>query len=154
MERGLPSSRAGPLVTSSGSWPLLTRREAAFLGGACDDWAVVSEVRYAIGIPIGVRGRDQDERGGLAGPRSPVVLGAEGNRVSSEGKIRRHQKPTAKALDQEDRLGTVSPGKLADLVILNADPTIDIRNTRQIHAVVRGGLLCDPATIVRTVPVE
>jgi imidazolonepropionase-like amidohydrolase len=55
----------------------------------------------------------------------------------------------ARALNQQDRLGTVAPGKLADLVILNADPTIDIRNTRQIEAVVRGGRLCDPATILR-----
>jgi hypothetical protein len=57
----------------------------------------------------------------------------------------------ARALNQEDQLGTVAPGKLADLVILNADPTVDIRHTRQIHAVVRGGLLCDPATILLTV---
>ena len=55
----------------------------------------------------------------------------------------------ARALNQQDRLGTVAPGKLADLVILNADPTVDIRNTRQIEAVVRGGLLCDPAAILR-----
>jgi imidazolonepropionase-like amidohydrolase len=60
----------------------------------------------------------------------------------------------AKALNQQDRLGTISPGKLADLVILNADPTIDIRHARQIHAVVRGGLLCDPATIIKAVPTE
>jgi imidazolonepropionase-like amidohydrolase len=60
----------------------------------------------------------------------------------------------AKALDQQDSLGTISPGKLADLVILDADPTIDIRNTRQIHAVVRGGLFCDPATILEAVPTE
>ncbi len=60
----------------------------------------------------------------------------------------------AKVLNQQDRLGTVAPGKLADLVILNADPTIDIRNTRQIHAVVRGGLLCDPVTILQAVPAE
>ena len=56
----------------------------------------------------------------------------------------------ARAMNQQDRLGTVAPGKLADLVILNADPTLDIRNTRQIYAVVRGGLLCDPATILST----
>jgi imidazolonepropionase-like amidohydrolase len=60
----------------------------------------------------------------------------------------------AKALNQQDRLGTISPGKLADLVILNADPTIDIRHARQIHAVVRGGLLCDPATVLKAVPTE
>jgi imidazolonepropionase-like amidohydrolase len=54
----------------------------------------------------------------------------------------------ARAINQQDRLGTVAPGKLADLVILNADPTSDIRNTRRIQAVIRGGLLCDPATIL------
>jgi len=60
----------------------------------------------------------------------------------------------AKALNQQDRLGTISPGKLADLVILDADPTIDIRHTRQIYAVVRGGLFCDPATVLKAVPAE
>ena len=54
----------------------------------------------------------------------------------------------ARAINQQDRLGTVAPGKLADLVILTADPTSDIRNTRRIQAVIRGGLLCDPATIL------
>jgi imidazolonepropionase-like amidohydrolase len=60
----------------------------------------------------------------------------------------------AKALNQQDRLGTISPGKLADLVILDADPTIDIRHTRRIHAVVHRGLLCDPATVLKAVPAE
>jgi len=60
----------------------------------------------------------------------------------------------ARAMNQQDRLGTVEPGKLADLVILNADPTSDIRNTRQIFAVVRGGLVCDLAAARRAVPVE
>jgi hypothetical protein len=60
----------------------------------------------------------------------------------------------ARAMNQQDRLGTVEPGKLADLLILNADPTRDIRNTRQIFAVVRGGLVCDPAAAQRAAPVE
>lgn len=52
----------------------------------------------------------------------------------------------ARAMNQQEHLGTVEPGKLADLVILNANPLADIRNTRQIFAVVRGGLVCDSAT--------
>jgi hypothetical protein len=60
----------------------------------------------------------------------------------------------AKALNQQHRLGTLAPGKLADLVILDADPTVDIRNTRRIHAVVHGGLLCDPAVILKAVPAK
>ena len=38
-------------------------------------------------------------------------------------------------------LGTVEPGKLADLVILNADPLKDIRNTQRIDSVVKNGEL-------------
>ncbi|MDT7843362.1 amidohydrolase family protein [Streptomyces justiciae] len=38
-------------------------------------------------------------------------------------------------------LGTVESGKLADLVVLDADPLADIRNTRGIHALVVNGRL-------------
>jgi imidazolonepropionase-like amidohydrolase len=47
----------------------------------------------------------------------------------------------AKYLDHENDLGTVAKGKLADLVLLDADPLKDIRNTRRIVAVVLGGKL-------------
>jgi imidazolonepropionase-like amidohydrolase len=36
-------------------------------------------------------------------------------------------------------LGTIEPGKTADLVVLDRDPLKDIRNTRAIHAVYVGG---------------
>ncbi|MBM0106644.1 amidohydrolase family protein [Steroidobacter sp. S1-65] len=36
-------------------------------------------------------------------------------------------------------LGTIEPGKSADLVVLDADPTRDIRNTRTIHSVYVAG---------------
>ncbi len=34
-----------------------------------------------------------------------------------------------------DSLGTIAPGKAADLLVLNANPLVDIRNTRQIDSV-------------------
>lgn len=40
-----------------------------------------------------------------------------------------------------DAAGSVAVGKRADLVLLDADPLIDIRNTRRIHAVVLDGRL-------------
>ncbi|MGH9311851.1 MAG: amidohydrolase family protein [Vicinamibacterales bacterium] len=40
-----------------------------------------------------------------------------------------------------DDVGRVAEGLHADLLILNADPLADIRNTRRIHAVFRGGSL-------------
>jgi imidazolonepropionase-like amidohydrolase/Tol biopolymer transport system component len=48
-------------------------------------------------------------------------------------------------------LGTLEPGKLADLVILDADPTQDIRNSDHIRQVMLNGRLYDAATLNETV---
>jgi cytosine/adenosine deaminase-related metal-dependent hydrolase len=48
-----------------------------------------------------------------------------------------------------DSLGTIQPGKLADLVLLDADPLADIRNTRRIHAVIANGRVIDRAALLR-----
>jgi len=45
----------------------------------------------------------------------------------------------AEFLGRLDSLGTVERGKIADLVLLDANPLQDIRNTRRIHAVIFGG---------------
>jgi imidazolonepropionase-like amidohydrolase len=47
----------------------------------------------------------------------------------------------AHVLGMSDSQGTVEPGKLADLVLLGANPLEDIRNARQIRAVVVNGQL-------------
>ena len=44
----------------------------------------------------------------------------------------------ARILGQEKNLGSVESGKLADLLILTADPTKEIKNTRKIEVVIRG----------------
>jgi predicted dinucleotide-binding enzyme/cytosine/adenosine deaminase-related metal-dependent hydrolase len=49
----------------------------------------------------------------------------------------------ARYLEATDSLGTVTPGKLADLVLLDANPLEDIRNTRRIRAVVLDGRYLD-----------
>jgi len=45
------------------------------------------------------------------------------------------------------QMGTIVPGKLADLVILDADPLADIRNARKIHRVIKAGRVIDPASL-------
>lgn len=41
----------------------------------------------------------------------------------------------------ENELGTIEPGKYADLVLLDANPIVDINNTRSINSVVKSGKL-------------
>jgi len=45
----------------------------------------------------------------------------------------------AKFLGTQDRLGSIEKGKLADLVLLDANPLEDIRNTQKIAGVVVNG---------------
>ncbi|MBV9883164.1 MAG: PD40 domain-containing protein [Sphingomonadaceae bacterium] len=48
-------------------------------------------------------------------------------------------------------IGSLEPGKLADLVVLDADPTQDIRNSDHVHQVMLNGRLYDAATLNETV---
>lgn len=47
----------------------------------------------------------------------------------------------------ENDMGTVDPGKRADLVLLDADPLSNIRNTRRISGVISKGRFYDPAEL-------
>lgn len=49
----------------------------------------------------------------------------------------------ARHLGKDDLLGSIEPGKLADMVLLNADPTIDINNAKAIIWVMKAGELID-----------
>jgi imidazolonepropionase-like amidohydrolase len=53
----------------------------------------------------------------------------------------------AQFMGQLDRRGTIEVGKIADLVLLDADPLADIHNTRSIRAVVLNGKLYPRETL-------
>ncbi len=50
----------------------------------------------------------------------------------------------AVALGRQEELGSVEVGKLADIVVLNADPAADVRNCREIEWVIKGGVAHRP----------
>lgn len=47
----------------------------------------------------------------------------------------------ARAVGAEKSYGTVEPGKVADLTVLREDPSTDIRHTRSVVAVLKGGVV-------------
>lgn len=60
----------------------------------------------------------------------------------------------AGAIKQEGNLGSLSKGKVADLVILTANPLDDIRNVRKTEKIIHRGVISEPAQLLNRVPVE
>jgi imidazolonepropionase-like amidohydrolase len=61
---------------------------------------------------------------------------------------------TSRAADRlgQKELGRIAPSAVADLVVLDADPTLDIRALRQVAAVYLGGLPLERATLLLRSP--
>jgi len=57
----------------------------------------------------------------------------------------------ARAIGMGDRLGTIETGKLADLFVVRGNPLEDIRNTRKVQLVMKGGVVYDPAALLKSV---
>jgi imidazolonepropionase-like amidohydrolase len=54
----------------------------------------------------------------------------------------------AYAIGHTDQLGNLEPGKLADFVVLDANPLENISNVRHVHRVVKGGVVYDPEQLL------
>ena len=55
---------------------------------------------------------------------------------------------TAALLNVQDDLGTIEPGKLADLVIVDGNPLANIRDTSKVRAVIKNGEVLTIAEIM------
>ena len=58
----------------------------------------------------------------------------------------------AKILDKEDEFGTVSIGKQANLILLDANPVDDIENLSKINVVINKGTSFTPGTMRKNTP--
>jgi imidazolonepropionase-like amidohydrolase len=56
----------------------------------------------------------------------------------------------AQAMGRND-LGTIAPGKLADLVLLDADPLTDVGNLSHAERVIKGGVVYEPKALIDSI---
>jgi imidazolonepropionase-like amidohydrolase len=57
----------------------------------------------------------------------------------------------ARAMGLGDRLGSIEPGKWADLVVVRGNPLADIRAVRAPRVVIKAGRVYDPAALMKSV---
>jgi len=58
----------------------------------------------------------------------------------------------ARYLRKQDDIGSIAPGRFADLLIVDGDPLRDVRELRKLTTVYRGGVAYDPQSLLATVP--
>jgi imidazolonepropionase-like amidohydrolase len=106
---------------------------------------------WKAGIPI-VMGTDAGNIGTLHGPsifREMAYMQESG--LAPLEILRSATTNGARALRMEGELGQVVAGKLADLVILDADPTVDVVNLSRTYRVIKGGRVYDPYELMRSI---
>ncbi len=140
-------------------WPVYLRQSGCPQGGSPEDrqreFAKYQELTgklYRAGVPLLV-GTDSPEpqvTPGFSLHQELEMLVESG--LPPAAALRAATLNNATALRQQDHLGSIAAGKQADIVLLTANPLDDIRNTRKIELVFRGGLVCRPAEILKRVP--
>lgn len=67
--------------------------------------------------------------------------------IPAPGVLRIATLGAAEVTGRADELGTVEPGKLADLIVVDGDPTEDISDIRNVELVLKGGTLLESAAL-------
>ena len=106
---------------------------------------------WSEGVTV-VMGTDAGNIGALHGPsvfREMALMHEAG--LSPLEVLRSATSNGAQALRMADRVGTIEPGKLADVVILDADPLADVGNLSHAYRVVRNGVVFDPKGLIDSI---
>ena len=102
------------------------------------------------GIPI-VMGTDAGNIGTLHGPsvfREMALMQQSG--LTPAQVLRSATTNGARAMGRDD-LGAIAPGKLADLVLLDADPLADVGNLSHAERVIKGGVVYVPQALIDSI---
>jgi imidazolonepropionase-like amidohydrolase len=109
------------------------------LGAGPRHWESLQHA-IAAGVPI-MMGTDmppQAEFDGTTATVREMEFMAEAG-MSALAVMRSATSATAAWMGVADEVGTLTPGSVADMVVLDADPLLDVSALRTLHAVVQGG---------------
>ena len=135
----------------------LSRRAGGGFGGP--DWSALlkkeMEFEYAFVKAGGtlLAGSDPTGIGGTLagfGDQREVELLVEAGFTPAEA-IHIQTENGARFLGESDRIGTIAPGKQADLVVIHGDPTKNIADIEKVETVFKDGIGYDSAKLIESV---
>ena len=104
---------------------------------------------YDNGITI-VAGTDQGS--GYALHRELEIYNQAG--ISAPEVLRIATLTAAQVMKRDKDMGSITAGKLADMILVNGDPTVNISDIRKIDTVIKGGAVLYPKEIFRTMGIR
>ena len=73
--------------------------------------------------------------------------------ISNADVLRMATLEAAQVARRDDQLGSIQPGKLADIIVVDGDPMAQISDVRRVELVMKDGVLFDPAALYRALGV-
>ncbi len=61
---------------------------------------------------------------------------------------------SARVIKQDKELGTIAPGKLADLILIDGDPLARMADIRRVVLTVKDGIVFDPAAVYASIGIK
>jgi imidazolonepropionase-like amidohydrolase len=120
------------------------RREIAPDDNYVDDESAREAAKLArLGVPVAIGAHGQEPGIAAHWELWSFVRGG----MSPIEALRAGTIESARSLGYDKDIGSLERGKLADLVVLDADPTADIRNSEKVSKVMLNGRLYDAATL-------
>ncbi|MGI8961466.1 MAG: amidohydrolase family protein [Bryobacteraceae bacterium] len=145
LEPGL--DHVAPQLREALNHPPAAADKAALTDGRWQAVKATLRALHAAGIPI-VAGTDQAIPGYSL--HRELELYAEVGFTPLEA-LQASTIVAARAVGVEKESGSLEAGKRADVLLLNADPLVDIHNTRAVWRTVAAGAVYDPAPLRRSV---
>lgn len=140
-------------------WPVYLKRAGCPQGGPLEDrrreFAKFQELTgklYRAGVPllVGTDAPEPQVTPGFSMHQELEMLVESG--LPPAAALRAATLTNATVLGEKEHLGSISAGKLGDILLLSANPLEDIRHTRRIELVIHHGRVCHPAELLKRVP--
>ena len=153
----MTAARRRPAAASSTAAPGSYKVEVLQLAGSSKvSGGTVSNVKTALGLTgtFTVNGKSIAVAATDTLETVRTKINSANSGLTPMGAIQAATRTAAECLGRSRDLGTVEPGKLADLIVTGGTPSTRISDIRRVELVFKGGVLFEPSRILRATGVN